>query len=86
MLLGTCSPMTAVRVMGAMSTTCRGATFGETATPVLFDTLKRIVEGDQRSVDAIEESGILKGARFSNDVLLAPAHMCSPAKYRERGA
>lgn len=51
---------------------------------VLFDTLKRIVEEDRRSVDAIEESQLLGDCKFSNELLSAPKPMQSPAKYRER--
>lgn len=54
--------------------------------PELFDTLKRIVKEDRRSVDAIEKSGILNGAKFSNEVLSGPEGVRSPAKYRERCA
>ena len=39
--------------------------------PDLFDTLKRIVEEIGRSVDAVEASGTLMGAKFSNEILFA---------------
>ena len=39
--------------------------------PDLFDTLKRIVEEIGRSVDAVEASGTLMGAKFSNEILSA---------------
>ena len=38
--------------------------------PELFDAIKKIVEGGRRCVTNIEESGILKGAKFSRETLL----------------
>lgn len=52
--------------------------------PVLFDTLKQIVDEERRSVDAIEESGILKGAKFSKEPLFAPEAIREPAQWRQR--
>ena len=52
--------------------------------PDLFDTLKRIVEEVGRSVDAVEASGILMGAKFSNEILSAQDSM--PGKYKQRCA
>ena len=53
---------------------------------VLFDTLKRIVKENRRSIYAIEESQLLGECKFSNEVLSAPEPMQSPASYRERCA
>ena len=52
--------------------------------PDLFDTLKRIVEEVGRSVDAVEASGTLMGAKFSNEILSARDSM--PGKYKQRCA
>ena len=52
--------------------------------PELFDALERIVEEGRRSVAAIECSGILVNAKFSNEILSAPKPMCRPAKYPQR--
>lgn len=49
----------------------------------LFDTLKQIVDG-KRSVGAIEQSGILQGCEFSNEILSVPKAMHGSARYRER--
>ena len=39
--------------------------------PALFDVLKRIVDDDRRSVAALEQSGILGAAKFSDPILSA---------------
>ena len=50
--------------------------------PDLFDTLKRIVKEGRRCVAAVEDSGILMEAKFSNEIL--SARDSSPGKYRQR--
>jgi len=47
----------------------------------LFDVLKDIVTDDRRNVAAIEQSGILRAAKFSGQVLCAPE--LTPATRRE---
>lgn len=52
--------------------------------PELFDTLKGIVDEDRRCVDAIKRSGILREAKFSDEVLSAPEATGNPAQWRQR--